>query len=367
MTTEQIPTFSGWIPEQHEALRIGPPLWNGKTMISDIALVGDERLVEIGLVERFILTAVDGRRSIPEIREHLSEQGLDLAENRVTGVLNKFAFFGAVKRPFAIRSGVEGIDRSASRGPAVRKDQLAGNRRSGGLLTLWRHMGWMGTAAVSMAVFVAGAGALGLLLHTVPKALSLLTEAVWGQWLLALPVALLWTLLVTLLHENSHAAVFNRLAGNGPFLALTRFGIVLMPNTHMPGFSLLRPRDKAHVIAVGPAVSMVCSLMPVTVFLVSGAETLKVVAALCLCLDALIVCLGISFFPNTDATRLVEAGAGVDQIQAVAFRSLMRTYAVPASLSLRSRLAIWIYPVLLLVTCSMWLAVVLWAFQLITS
>lgn len=367
MTTEQIPTFAGWIPRKHAALRMGPPRWNGETMISDIGLHGTERLVEIGLIERFILTAVDGRRGIAEIAEFLAEQGIDLPEQRVMGVLNKFAFFGAVERPFTIGSGVQDIDRLAARGPSLREDQFARGPHARGLPALWRLMGWMAGGIAVAITCIVGLAALGLLIHTVPAAGAALAAASGVQWLVALPIALGWTLLVTFLHENSHAAVFHSSGGGTPFLALTRFGIILMPNTHMPGFSLLSTAAKVRVIAIGPAVSMICSLVPVAIFAQFDQPLVRMIAAVCLCLDALVICLGISFFPNTDASRLLEVCVGVDQIQMVAFRALMRKSSVPASLPLRSKLAIRIYPVLLLATSAMWLAVVLWACQLMTN
>lgn len=364
MTVEKIPTFSGWVPEHREGLRLGPPRWNGRMMITDVGLAGESRLVEIGLIERLVIDSVDGSRGVGQIVGRLAEQGLVVPEAQVVGILNKFAFFGFVERPFLTRSGVEEIDSRAAQGPAMRDDQLARGQRARGPLSLWRRMGWIGQAWISAPVYGLAAIALVLLVLTIPDALSTLRSAPAAQLAFALALGCLWSLLVTLLHENSHAAVFNRLADSAPFLALTRFGIILMPNTHMPGFSLLEPRDKAKVIAIGPAVSLVNSLVPIAVFLTAGDELLRVVAAFCVCLDALIIFLGISPFPNTDATRLLEAVSGVDQIQAVAFRSLIRRYQVPASLPLRTRVAIRIYPVLLAAACLMWLAVVVWVLRL---
>lgn len=356
-----------WVPRLNPLLRVGPPRWNGTAIVTDIGIDSEERLIEIGLAERCVLDEVDGSRDVSTIASELSAKGMPVDTTRIVGVLNRFAYVGAVERPFSMKAGLADIDWAANEGQRVRPDQIAGAADSGAGLGLWRKLTFLAHPVVFGILVVAGIAGAAFLAINLSDALATVLDATVWQAILAGVAAVVWTGAVTMLHESGHGALFHHESTRSPFLALTRFGLILMPNTHMPGFSLLGARERARVLAAGPLVSMVFAALPVVLFVTVDEPQVRIIAAMCMCFDALIIALGISPFPNTDATRLIEAWVGVDQLQAVAFRTLVGKYSLPAGLPLRSKVAIRLYPVLLLVTIALWLAVIVWAARLILN
>lgn len=359
--------ISSWTPSKEDLLIVGPSRWTGTAIISDISTEGDRRLIEIGLAERLVLDKVDGVHSVDEIHNSLVADGVNFDERKILAILNKFAFYGAIKRPFAIDQGTRGVDALATLAPNTRLDQLTAAQSSRGILTLWRRFKWLANPAVLAVLAVVGIGSGVLLGFTFPNAVGTLADAAVVHLVIGVGVAILWSVLVTLVHENGHAALFNVHTGREPYLALTRFGIILMPNTHMPGFSLMDTRSKVATIVTGPLISMVFSAVPVALFLLTDNPAIHAITAVCIVVDAVVIALGIMFFPNTDATRVLETIAAVDQIQAVAFRTLSRRYTLLKALPVKTRIAIRVYPVLLLSAIAISLAVIVWAAWLILN
>jgi len=90
---------------------------------------------------------------------------------------------------------------------------------------------------------------------------------------------------------------------------------------------------------------------PLALFATTPSGTFwHLVAAVALVVDALVVSLSLSFFPNTDGTRILEAISSVDQLQAVAFRTLFGTIRLPRALPAVTRTVVRVYPVLLVAT-----------------
>ncbi|MDO5049895.1 MAG: hypothetical protein Q4D87_08450 [Actinomycetaceae bacterium] len=363
MTTE----LKSWVPSQEPQLELGPARWNGTTVVSDVSVEGAQRLIGIGLVERLVLEQVDGKQSVADIQQSLQEDGVALPESKIVTVLNKFAFFGIIQRPFAVAHGTRQVDAASLHGPTAREDQVTASKQQGGFLSLWKQMPRLGTKPVFTILAILAVVGVGALVVTVPYAFAVLKNAELPYIAIGVVSAILWSTIVTITHENAHAAVFNAYSNREPYLALTRFGIILMPNTHMPGISLMQSKRKIAVIAAGPLTSLMLAIVPVAFFWASETQNVQTIIATCVLLDAIIIGLGISFFPNTDATRILETASGVDQIQAVATRTLTRKYRLPSSLPKKTRVAVRAYPVLLLATIGIWLAVIGWAIRLILS
>ena len=95
-----------WVPRLNPLLRVGPPRWNGTAIVTDIGIDGEERLIEIGLAERCVLDEVDGSRDVSTIASELSAKGMPVDTTRIVGVLNRFAYVGAVERPFSMKAGL---------------------------------------------------------------------------------------------------------------------------------------------------------------------------------------------------------------------------------------------------------------------
>lgn len=354
-----------WIPRLSTNLVIGPNRWNGKQMVSDIAITGQERIIQIGLLERCILEAVDGHRSVADIYHYIGAQNLKISEEKITAVLNKFAFFGIVNRPFALRRGTQDEDNRAMLPPQVQSDQipLSGHRFS--LLTLWKHDELFNSKFGFPLILICGVGSILALVVLFPAVMSTLRKATWLQWAIGVLIAICWNSLVTILHENSHASLFYRESSRIPFLALMKMGFLIMPNTHMPGFSLLRTGAKVRIAAIGPLTSLSLMFVPVLFYYWQPDSWIGVISAISIGLGTIIILLSCSPLPNTDMTRLIEALIGVDQIQQVATYSMTGKYKVPGSLPLRTRIGIRIYPLLLLLTVVCWAAAVVWAIWLV--
>ncbi|WP_058235479.1 hypothetical protein [Devriesea agamarum] len=347
-----------WVPKCNPRLEVGPSRWTGTKIVATVGITGEERLIEIGLLERCVLDEIDGARNVSAITSELSNKGLPVDDTRVMAILNRFAFVGAVERPFKIRSGTTDVDRAAHDRMRIQSDQIAAIKDSGKGLDLWRKLQFLASPIFFRVLIAAGIAASVFLAVNIPRALLLLMESSTSRLVPAVLVALTWTVTVTMIHESGHGALFYYHSKRFPFFSLVRFGPIPMPNTYMPGISLLETVQRVRVIAAGPLVSMVLAAIPVGVFIGVNQPIIQTVAAMCMMFDAVVIALGISLFPNTDATRLLEALGGVDQIQVVSFRTLIGKYRLPTALPVRSRVAIRFYPFLLMVSTLGWILMI---------
>lgn len=220
MSTE----LKSWVPSPIPQLELGPARWNGTTIVSDISAAGSQRLIGIGLIERLVLESIDGEKSVEQILEGLRADGLDLPEGKLHAILNKFAFFGVIKRPFTTGRGIGQVDSESARAPGVREDQVTTAKEQRGVLALWKNMTHLATPPMFTILTVCGIAALVALAVTVPRALETLKGAEILFLALGVFVAILWSMIVTITHENAHAAVFNAYSSREPYLALTRLG-----------------------------------------------------------------------------------------------------------------------------------------------
>ncbi|GAA1452412.1 hypothetical protein GCM10009618_09930 [Nesterenkonia lacusekhoensis] len=358
-----------WTPRPTEDLVIGPARWTGTAMVTDVSQTGEERIITIGLIERMLLEAMDGERDVVALQEALAADDVEVPIQKLFQLLNKFAMYGIVERPFTTDQGLSHVDAGKKEAPSTLEDSAVARGSAGGLFTLWRHLGWLGHPAMFTVLMLLGVlGAMGLGLSVAAAWEELFTDPHWGLLAASAALAILWHTVVTLLHENAHAGTFHRHGGRRPFLGVTRFGIIPLPNSHLSGLSLLPRGKKAQIIAAGPAVSAALALVPVAVWQLSEPGSwLHQLAALSVCLETVVLALGLAFFPNTDGSRLLETWAGADQIQQVAFRTLSGKNPLPAALPTRTRVLVRVYPILLVLTLLAWVLAAVWATWLVLA
>lgn len=363
MNTDSIDTEHSWRPQLTDGLMIGPPRWTGSAMVTDVSGRNDERVIKLGVLERLALRTVDGSRDVEAIQAKLAQEDLELPLGKLYAMMNQFAVYGLLERPFATSSGVADLDAGRSERPSVRDDSTVLDSSAGGLAATWSRTGWLGNPAAFVLVCAVGLMGLTGLIWSVPQGwIEIATEPRWIGLALSVPIALAWHLVVTFAHESSHAALFHRFSARQPRLGVTRFGIVPLPNSQLSGLSLIATGQKARVIIIGPAVSSALSLAPVALlFVTESGSWAHQLAAVSVCLEALVIGLGVSFFPNTDATRVLETWAGVDQIQQVAFGTLVGRYSLPQALPKSTRFWVRIYPILLVLTILAWALAIAWA------
>lgn len=368
MTTDE-PHAMKWVPSPADDLVIGPLRWTGTAVVTDVSHAYAERIITLGLIERMLLDMMDGERDVHELRAALTSDSIDVSTERLFQILNKFALYGIVQRPFTSVRGAVASDVTEGGDRAVLEDSAATRRFGDGLLNAWQHLGWLSRPVPYIMLLVLGLlGAAGLA-FSVPDALAeSTTNPSWAGLGLCTVVAVCWHLCVTLLHENAHAGTFHRISGRRPQLGVIGFGVIPLPNSRLSGLLLLSSWRRAQIIAAGPAVSAALALVPVAVWQLSEQGTwLNQLAALSVCLEAAVLALGVSFFPNTDGSRLLEAWALVDQIQQVAFRTLTGKNPLPAALPTHTRLLVRVYPILLALTFVVWVLAAVGAIRLVLT
>lgn len=336
---------AGWRPRLAAGAQVGPPRWDGQQILTDVSVAGQERILRVGLRERMVIDLVDGTRTVPEMGAEIARQGLPLPEQVIGATVNRLLAFGLVERPFTMSAPtLDAFDRRA----AVGADNLsevwaargASARNPFGILAATPVLVLL--VAVGIVAVVVGWTSAGSALTAVMAA-----PPVTGI-LPALALAIAWSCGVTLLHEAAHVGTFRTLSGRRARLSVTRLGVVPLMNTQLDGLALLSKGRRLRVVASGPALSMAFVAVPCAVFALAGPGSfLGLVAATALLVDLLVVSLAVSFLPNTDGTRLLEVVASVDQLQAVAFRTLTGRYARPRGLPLVTRVLVGAYPFLL--------------------
>lgn len=339
-----------WRPVLVEGFQLGGARWNGEQMVSDASVAGQRRIVRVGLRERLILESIDGERTVAQLHAALTAQGLSVSSVVVVASLNRFLLFGLVQRPFTVAMpSIEDVDARADVAAENLSEVWAADAkprassRALGILASWpSFLVALLVAATVAAVAVAAASG----------AVVALTHADRPLWILpAVIIAIVWNFGVTLMHEGAHMGAFRALSGRSARLSVTRLGIVPMMNTQLDGVGLLSPGQRLRVVASGPLVSVCALVVPWAVYaLAPEASLLQLVGAAALVLDLAIVALALSFFPNTDGSRILEAIASIDQIQAVAFRTMSGRYRLPRGLPLVTRAMVRIYPALLAAT-----------------
>lgn len=338
-----------WRPAQAIELELGPAIWDGSRITYDTTREGQARVVSIGLRERMILEELDGERDVHDVHQALQEHGMPITESSLLGTLNQMIVLGLVVRPFQITSrGVTSADSTVDRVPTGLPEIIAATRETH--FEPWRLLRWLGSGAGVSVVAVAAAISSAIVATASPTAWASLTgsDVGWSLLLLVL-LASCWNMLVTLVHECAHAAAFSWISSRRPQIAVVRLGILPLANTQLPGLNLLSKRKQAHVVLVGPLVSIALAAIPAAGVLAAPPATfLHNVSVACLLIDVAVIGLSISFFPNTDGTRLVEVLGSVNQIQRVAVGTLLRQLELPTALPLSTRIAVRAYPILLL-------------------
>lgn len=362
MSTDRMERGHTWRPELSEGLKIGPPRWNGTAMVTDVSCTNEERVITLGVVERLVLQSVDGTRDVGAIQARLADDELDLPLAKLYTLMNQFAVYGLLERPFATTSGVSRLDAGRGERPPSLSGTAVLNNSASSFSAVWFRAGWLGNITVFTLLCALGLVGVAGLLWGVPQAISeLTTEVQWLGLVISVVVASAWQLVVTFAHESSHAALFHRYAERTPKLGVTRFGLIPLPNSQLPGLALISPGQKARVVIIGPAISAALSLVPLALFLATDdGSWAHQLASVSLVIETVVLALGLSFFPNTDATRVLEAWAGVDQIQRVAFRTLSGRYALPRALPISTRIWVRTYPILLVLSLLAWVLAAAW-------
>ena len=355
-----------WLPEKNKELQVGPPRWNGTTMVVDASIGTDARILQLGLREQLTLSRIDGAQTPTQIADSLAASSIHLSEQQVWETLNKLAYFGLIYRPYSddVQEVAEADDQ---RNVEPRTKAEVYVPRVGRALSLWTYFISLGSPIVASVVFVfASAGALGIVLN-LPQAIDTIAEGrtpVIGL-LACLAIAIVWNLVVMLFHEMAHSGAFYGKSGRTPFLAIVRFGVALLPTSHLPGLNLLRTVQKAEIVVLGPATSLAFALLPASlVFFADSGSVLRTYGAVSLIVEAVVIAIGLTFIPNADIVRFVETLSGVENLHVTSWRSITGKYKVPAALPVRSKLAIFGYPVLLLLSLVAWAVAATWAIRL---
>lgn len=340
---------SAWRPARAIDLELGPAIWDGSRITCDVAREGQARVISIGLRERMIFEELDGERDVRDVLESLHEQGMPITERSLLGTLNQMVVLGLVVRPFQIISrGIASADATAVREPGGLPEIIAATRDTS--FQPWRSLRWLGSRVGLSVVAVSAAVSSAIVATAGPTVRASLNkmDADWSLLFIVL-LALCWNMLITLVHEGAHAAAFSRVSSRRPRIAVVRLGILPLANTQLPGLNLLSKRRQAGVVLVGPLVSIALAAIPATGVLAAPPATfLHGLSIACLLIDVAMIGLSISFFPNTDGTRLVEVLGSVNQIQRVAVGTLLRQLELPTALPRSTRIVVRAYPILLL-------------------
>lgn len=360
MTHDMMPR---WAPTLDEDLLVGPPRWNGSTMVADLGLAPQHKILQVGLVEQLVLEQINGDRTPSEITEALNNDGLAITEQQVWGVINKLAVNGIISVPFMPSGPNAGEPRAmpaSADGVYVPKNFK--------VLNLWRSCGWLGKLPVIALVLIAGLAGAGLLAWSVPGALEAATNLEFLPFVGFFALALVWDLVVMLMHETAHSGSFYGMSGRPARLAVARFGIIFLPNSQLPGVNLLPRWKKVLIILMGPGMALAFALIPVAVFHFCDPGTAwHSAAAVIILVETVIIGLGLTFLPNSDATRLVETITGVEDLHVTSFKAIGGSQKAPRSLATRSRLAIYGYPGLLLLSLLAWVVAIAWAVRFTLS
>ncbi|WP_341395547.1 hypothetical protein [Arthrobacter sp. G119Y2] len=337
-------------------------------MLTDASVQGQQRILRIGLRERMVLDLVNGSRTVSEISEELAGQGMPLPPQAVAGVLHKLMMFGMIDRPFTVAAAaVDVLDSRAHIGSTTRTGVWApaANGFSRFAPTRWSIDALTTTPVLGIALALAVASAVVMVIAA-PSVLLTVVHPQSAAWFVtAFLVAIVWNIGVTVVHEAAHVGTFRALAGRPAHLSITRFGIIPMLNTQLDGLGLLSRSRRARVVAVGPIVSLCLALVPLSLFFFAPEGSfLRYISGAAVLVDLIVIALAVSFFPNTDGTRFLEVLSSVDQLQSVAFLTLLRRRKLPRGLPRFTRILVRVYPVLLAGTVISFLLASVWAIRL---
>lgn len=339
-----------WRPALVDGFQMGPARWNGEAVLGDVSVAGQRRILRIGLRERLIIEKIDGRRTVADIRTSLGEDGARSTSADVAASLNRMLAFGILQRPFEMEAqGLRTLDARAADPARSLRGVWAADSDGGVLRSM---LGRLSRWPVFLLAALCGVAIAGGAMVAVPTVIRVIT-GVGSAWTAtaAVLIAIVWNLAVTLLHEVAHVGTFRALSDRTARISVTRLGAIPMLNTQLDGIGLLRPSEKLRVVASGPLLSLIALAAPLTLLTLAPAGSFwSVVAAVALAVDLLVVGLSLSFFPNTDGTRVLEAISSVDQLQAVAFRTLFGSNRLPRALPAVTRIIVRVYPVLLVAT-----------------
>ena len=344
-----------WAPSPHSDLIIGPPRWNGETLVADLGRGSQKKILRVGIVEQIILEKMNGELTPSEITSVLNTEGLPISEQQVWGVINKLAVNGVISTPFAPSD----TDRDPLPADSVYTPAVFSS------LNLWKWCGWLGKLPIVIAVLISGLIGGVLLAHSVPPALQTIENLDWLPFLGFLAVALIWDIVVMFIHETAHSGTFYGMSGRPARLSIARFGPVILPNSQLAGVNLLPRWKKAIIIAMGPAMALTFACLPVALFqLTDMGSACHNATAMIILIETTFIALGLSFIPNADATRFIETLTGVEDLHITSFTAISGSSRIPHSLPFRSRLAIYGYPGLLLLTLVAWVAAITCAIRL---
>ncbi|MDR2567601.1 MAG: hypothetical protein LBC97_16420 [Bifidobacteriaceae bacterium] len=336
-----------WSPALTPGVIAGPPIWNGASMTAEIAIARQPRTWNAGLLELLVIEAIDGDRSLQDIRDQVSSRTGRPVETRVVGeVVGKLVAAGLVVNPYAPPSAKEptGQDTRASDGREATEDGLL-SRIAGAVWRLGPHLQLrLITGAIALG---AGATAAWFVFSAgdFMTAVAGIRGGRLADGVIALVLTLAWQLAVIFGHELAHGLAFAAVSDRKPVLSVAKIGRRALPNTKLDGFWLLKStRQRLAVVLVGPLTSIMSCAVPLAVLANSTHGSLAADwAAMAISLEVAMAFLNLVPMRYSDGTRLWEAWAAVRNLPGLGVARVLGRVRPPEALPVRSRLAISAY------------------------
>lgn len=355
----------GWHPRAHVDRLAGSPLWTVERYTVSVARAKNAKVFELGVGEFLLLETLDGGHTIPEAVALIEEQtGSQLADTFVSRTINKFILNDLVERPFASELPSARNANEETSSPAA--DPNSTYLDNGAARTSWNKIWSVADDRIGriflVFLFVAGALSLPLGMFLGLPALGVLFRSLTSPMglILALPIAVVWQVLVTAGHEFSHGVAFRNFSGLTPRIALTKIGLLTFPATHLDGFALIPSKTaRLAVVLAGPAFSSACALLPLALLRFSPVEFIVAQATVCWLVTSLVVVVGLIPFPNTDGCRALEVLTGTRSLpESSAKARASRGTLLPRSLSRMTRFVVRWYRLVIVIAGLLVLVVV---------
>ncbi|MDR1634085.1 MAG: hypothetical protein LBS27_04020 [Bifidobacteriaceae bacterium] len=344
-------------------------------MTAEIALAGEARTWNAGLLELLVLESIDGERDIPAIAAHVSERTGRAVETGMVGqVVGRLAVNGIVQRDLGVetesmRQADARSDEAAKAMDGVERiDQGLFGTLSSAMWKLGRRLPTVGIASVAAGAALAAVALFAVNADVYLAALRAVRHGRAADAVIALVACLAWQLLVIVAHEFAHGLTFSSINIRRPVLALTKVGRRTLPNTQLDGLWLVpSTARRLAVVAVGPLISISSAIVPAAVLVVTAPSSLLADwAVFALSMEILMAVLNLGPFRYSDGTRLIESWARCRNLPALAVARVVAKQPLRAGVPRRARRAIAAYlpasglsSLLLLAAAALWVLTVL--------
>jgi hypothetical protein len=288
---------------------VGPRYWRGVRPYRQIAAGPTGKVIEVGELEYEFLRHFDGKTTVQSARLATElKLGRGLTEK---GALHLYSYFFA-QDFLTVRGAARGpIDGGSPAAPAAENvaQHLRFFRKAIGI-----RASWSPAAAWLTIPFALFAGVAVLVILTGDR-LVVGVGTLWRDPALIVAV-ILWSLLVSLLHELGHGFVFVWVSGRSSQIGVARVGGAFLLRTTTAGLMIQGSRHAhALVCLAGPAMSALLIAAPAAVWFTSPNGSLIHGLSACLILfESIRLGINLALFPNSDGTRALEAAAVTDSI-----------------------------------------------------